>query len=107
MVEGMPLRACQSRTFDNGTDVQHALSACTRRFGIQTWFCDTHSPWQKGGIENAIGRLRHQLPRKTDLNALPAPASLASWNATTTTPESASASKPRRGILEHAVALQT
>ena len=38
--------------------------------GFQTFFCDTHSPWQKGGIENAIGRLRRTLPRKTDLATL-------------------------------------
>jgi IS30 family transposase len=38
--------------------------------GIQTFFCDTHSPWQKGGIENAIGRMRRVLPRKTDLAAM-------------------------------------
>src|SRR5208337_1006435 len=31
---------------------------------MQTYFCDTHAPWQKGGIENAIGRLRRLLPRK-------------------------------------------
>ncbi len=30
-----------------------------------------YSPWQKGGIENAIGRLRRTLPRKTDLATLP------------------------------------
>ena len=35
--------------------------------GIQTFFCDTRSPWQKGGVENAIGRLRRPLPRKTRL----------------------------------------
>src|SRR5277367_2996820 len=71
MVEGMPACACQSMTFDNGTEFsKHYL--LNRRFGIATWFCDTHSPWQKGGIENAIGRLRRLLPRKTDLNALPA-----------------------------------
>ncbi len=40
---------------------------------MQTFFCDTHSPWQRDGIENvlfeeaAIGRLRRGLPRKTDL----------------------------------------
>jgi len=34
---------------------------------MQTFFCDTHSPWQKGGIENAIGRMRRPLPRKTNL----------------------------------------
>ncbi len=41
------------------------------RLSIQTRFCDSRSPWQKGGIENAIGRLRRALPRKTDIIALP------------------------------------
>ena len=58
----------QTITFDNGTefarhDALHAL-------GLETFFCETHSPWQKGGIENAIGRLRRTLPRKTDLATL-------------------------------------
>jgi len=34
--------------------------------------CDPHAPWQKGGIENAIGRMRRRLPRKTDLARLSA-----------------------------------
>ena len=33
---------------------------------MKTYFCDRHAPWQKGGIENAIGRLRRALPRKTE-----------------------------------------
>lgn len=37
---------------------------------MATYFCDPHAPWQKGGIENAIGRLRRRLPRKTDLARL-------------------------------------
>lgn len=37
---------------------------------MPTFFCDPHSPWQKGGIENAIGRMRKPLPRKTDLATL-------------------------------------
>lgn len=58
----------QSVTFDNGTEFaqHHQLHA----LGIQTFFCDTHSPWQKGGVENAIGRMRRALPRKTDLASL-------------------------------------
>ncbi|WP_211113256.1 IS30 family transposase, partial [Azospirillum sp. YIM B02556] len=32
-----------------------------------TYFCDPHAPWQKGGVENTIGRLRRKLPRKTNL----------------------------------------
>jgi transposase, IS30 family len=62
-----PLR--QTVTFDNGTEfAQHYRLTAT--LGIQTFFCDPHSPWQKGGIENAIGRMRRPLPRKTDLATL-------------------------------------
>jgi len=69
MPRRLPARACRSMTFDNGTEFsKHYL--LRRKFGIRTWFCDTHSPWQKGGIENAIGRLRRLLPRKTDLDVL-------------------------------------
>ena len=58
----------QTVTFDNGAEfaLHHQLHA----FGFETFFCDTYSPWQKGGVENAIGRLRRTLPRKTDLAAL-------------------------------------
>lgn len=58
----------RSVTFDNGTEF--ALHYQLHYLGIETFFCDTHSPWQKGGVENAIGRLRRTLPRKTDLAAL-------------------------------------
>src|SRR5690606_23911902 len=54
--------------FDNGTEFAHhyQLTAC----GIATFFCDPHAPWQKGGIENAIGRMRRMLPRKADIAAI-------------------------------------
>ena len=55
----------QTITFDNGTEF--ARHYCLHALGIQTFFCDTRSPWQKGGVENAIGRLRRPLPRKTRL----------------------------------------
>ena len=66
----LPAELRQTITFDNGTEfAQHyRLKA---KLDIQTFFCDTHSPWQKGGIENAIGRMRRPLPRKTDLLTLP------------------------------------
>ena len=55
----------QSITFDNGAEFyrHHQL---TSQLGIHTYFCDPRAPWQKGGIENAIGRLRRALPTKTD-----------------------------------------
>ena len=59
----------QTVTFDNGTEF--AFHYKLRSLNIQTFFCDTHSPWQKGGVENAIGRMRRVLPRKTDLAKLP------------------------------------
>ena len=107
MVEGMPPRACQSMTFDNGAEFgKHYL--LHRRFGIQTWFCDTHSPWQKGGIENAIGRLRRQLPRKTDLHTLPAHRLASFLDRYNNTPRKCLAFKPPNEVFfEHAVALQT
>ncbi len=58
-----PLR--QTITFDNGTEFARHYEL--HQAGIATYFCDPHAPWQKGGIENAIGRMRRYLPRKTDL----------------------------------------
>jgi len=56
----------QTITFDNGTEFALHYKL-THQLGIRTFFCDTHSPWQKGGVENAIGRLRRPLPRKTNI----------------------------------------
>ena len=56
-------------TFDNGTEFAQHLKL-HKQLGVQTFFCQTHSPWQKGGVENAIGRLRRFLPRATDLAGL-------------------------------------
>ncbi|MDP5362704.1 MAG: hypothetical protein NWP79_11260, partial [Paracoccaceae bacterium] len=38
--------------------------------GLATYFCDAYASWQKGGIENANGRIRRWLPRQTNLDAL-------------------------------------
>src|SRR5438034_5475934 len=68
-LQPLPDRLRQTITFDNGTEfaLHHQLNT---QLGMQTFFCDTHSPWQKGGIENAIGRMRRPLPRKTNLACL-------------------------------------
>lgn len=66
-----PMPDCLPRTvtFDNGSEfaMHHQLAdqAC-----VQTFFCDVRSPWQKGGVENAIGRLRRHLPRKANLDTI-------------------------------------
>lgn len=68
-LEPLPKKLRQTVTFDNGTEFaeHHQLGA---KLKIKTFFCDIHSPWQKGGVENAIGRLRRFLPRKTNLDTL-------------------------------------
>ena len=43
----------QTITFDNGTEFAHHYRL--HPLGTQTFFCATRSPWQKGGVENAIG----------------------------------------------------
>jgi IS30 family transposase len=65
----MPQPLRQTVTFDNGTEF--ARHRALHNLAIETFFCDPYAPWQKGGIENAIGRMRRFLPRKTDLATLP------------------------------------
>src|SRR6267154_1819597 len=65
----LPQAMRKTISFDNGTEFaeHHRLH---KPLGVETFFCDPHSPWQKGGVENYIGRLRRSLPRKTDLKSL-------------------------------------
>jgi IS30 family transposase len=63
----LPEAARRSITFDNGPEFarHHRLQ---ENLDMQTFFCDPHSPWQRGSIENANGLLRRDLPRKTELS---------------------------------------
>ena len=72
-LDKLPRAMRKTISFDNGNEFaeHHRLH---KALGIQTFFCDPHSPWQKGGVENSIGRLRRSLPRKTDLNLITAAA---------------------------------
>jgi len=65
----LPPHLRRTVTFDNGTEF--ARHQRLHRLAIETYFCDPYAPWQKGGIENAIGRMRRFIPRKTDLASLP------------------------------------
>ena len=62
-------RLRKSITFDNDTTfARHGLLRTMRH--MTTWFCDAYASWQKGGVENANGRLRRWLPRHLDIDRL-------------------------------------
>ena len=65
----LPQSLRQTISFDNGTEFAEHYRL-HQSLGAETFFCDPHSPWQKGGVENAIGRLRRALPRNTDLDTV-------------------------------------
>lgn len=62
----LPETARQTVTFDNGGEfAEH--QALSEEAGVQAYFCDPHSPWQRGSIENTNGIIRRDMPRKTDI----------------------------------------
>jgi transposase, IS30 family len=68
LLEPLPPSLRRTLTFDNGTEFADHHSLNPQPLCLATYFCDPHSPWQKGGVENAIGRFRRRLPRRTDLD---------------------------------------
>ena len=66
-LKGLPAALLKSLTYDQGKEMaEHKLLAAD--LDLQVFFCHPHSPWERGTCESQNGRIRHYLPKGSDLS---------------------------------------
>lgn len=69
MIQVFEVHASKTLTVDNGTEfVEH--EQITKETGVQVYFADPYSSYQRGSNENSNGLLRRYLPKRTNIDKL-------------------------------------
>jgi IS30 family transposase len=87
-ITSLPVQLCRSLTWDQGKEMAEHVRF-TVDSGVQVYFCDPNSPWQRGTNENTNGLLRQYFPERGDLAVGPGTA------------------RPSRGRVERSAAQDT